>query len=208
MKLIKVFIIDDHLIVREGLRLILETNEAYTIIGEAENGQQALVLLETLSPDVILLDINMPILDGLNVLKKLKQIGNTIPVIVLTTYNETNLLLEAIELGATSYLIKDTGREKLFVTIEAAIRGESLLQHDIMQMLIKARTEKQSQDVFTEKELYVLKALARGLKNSEIANEMNIAERTVKSYLTSIYSKLEVKNRTQALLAAIEKKYI
>ena len=82
--MIKVFIIDDHLIVREGLRLILETNEAYTIIGEAENGQQALVLLETLSPYVILLDINMPILDGLNVLKKLKQIGNTIPVIVLT----------------------------------------------------------------------------------------------------------------------------
>ena len=206
--MVNILIVDDHFIVREGIRLILETEETYFVIGEAENGQQALSLLETITPDLILLDLNMPILDGLNFLKKLKVTGSTIPVIILTTYNENHLLLEAIELGATSYLLKDTGREKLFSTIDAALRGETLLQPDMLQLLLQAQSKKNEQSIFTKKEIQVLKALGRGLKNSEIANEMGIGERTVKSYLTSIYSKLEVKTRTQAIIVAIEQKYI
>ena len=206
--MVNILIVDDHFIVREGIRLILETEETYFVIGEAENGQQALSLLETITPDLILLDLNMPILDGLNFLKKLKSIGSTIPVIILTTYNENYLLLEAIELGATSYLLKDTGREKLFSTIDAALKGETLLQPDMLQLLLQAQSKKNEQSFFTKKEIQVLKALRRGLKNSEIANEMGIGERTVKSYLTSIYSKLEVKTRTQAIIVAIEQKYI
>ena len=202
--MVNILIVDDHFIVREGIRLILETEETYFVIGEAENGQQALSLLETITPDLILLDLNMPILDGLNFLKKLKSIGSTIPVIILTTYNENYLLLEAIELGATSYLLKDTGREKLFSTIDAALKGETLLQPDMLQLLLQAQSKKNEQSFFTKKEIQVLKALRRGLKNSEIANEMGIGERTVKSYLTSIYSKLEVKTRTQAIIVAIE----
>lgn len=206
--MVKILIVDDHLIVREGIRLILETQDEYEVIGEAENGQQALAFLTKETPDLILLDLNMPILDGLNFMKKLNSMGNTIPVIVLTTYNENDLLLEAIELGVASYLLKDTGREKLFATIDAAFRGEILLQPEMLRLLLKAQSEKHSQKLFTEKELYVLKALGRGLKNSEIALELDIAERTVKSYLTTIYSKLEVKTRAQATLVAIQRKYI
>ena len=206
--MVNILIVDDHFIVREGIRLILETEEEYFVIGEAENGQQALSLLEIITPDLILLDLNMPILDGLNFLKKLKSTGSTIPVIILTTYNENHLLLEAMELGATSYLLKDTGREKLFATIDAALEGETLLQPDMLQLLLQAQSKKNEQSIFTKKEIQVLKALGRGLKNSEIANEMGIGERTVKSYLTSIYSKLEVKTRTQAIIVAIEQKYI
>ena len=206
--MVKIVIIDDHLIVREGIRLILETQDGYEVIGEAENGQQALGLLEKMTPDVILLDLNMPILDGLNFLKKFNSLGKDIPVIVLTTYNENHLLLEAVELGVASYLLKDTGREKLFATIDAALRGETLLQPDMLQLLLKAQEEKHMPKLFTEKELFVLQALARGLKNNEIAQELNIAERTVKSYLTTIYSKLDVKSRAQAIAVAIEKRYI
>jgi len=206
--MVNILIVDDHLIVREGIRLILETQDEYCVIGEAENGQEALSLMETITPDLILLDLNMPILDGLNFLKKLKCAGSEIPVIILTTYNENHLLSEAIELGAISYLLKDTGREKLFATIQAALRGETLLQPNMLQLLLQAQCEKKEKTIFTEKEMQVLKALGRGLKNSEIADEMDIAERTVKSYLTSIYSKLDVKTRTQATLVAIEKKYI
>ena len=206
--MVKIVIVDDHLIVREGIRLILETQDGYEVIGEAENGQQALGLLEKMTPDVILLDLNMPILDGLNFLKKFNSLGKDIPVIVLTTYNENHLLLEAVELGVASYLLKDTGREKLFATIDAALRGETLLQPDMLQLLLKAQEEKHMPKLFTEKELFVLQALARGLKNNEIAQELNIAERTVKSYLTTIYSKLDVKSRAQAIAVAIEKRYI
>lgn len=206
--MINIMIVDDHLIVREGIRLILETEDNYKVIGEAENGQQALAVLETVTPDVILLDLNMPILDGLNFMQKMKNIGNTIPIIILTTYKEKALLAEAVALGAASYLLKDTGREKLFATIEAALRGETLLQPEMLQLLMEAQAEKHAPKLFTDKELSVLKALGRGLKNSEIAAEMNVAERTVKSYLTTIYSKLGVKTRAQAIVAAMEQSYI
>lgn len=206
--MVNIMIVDDHLIVREGIRLILETEDDYTVVGEAENGQQALAVLESVTPDVILLDLNMPILDGLNFMQKMKNIGNTIPIIILTTYKEKALLAEAVALGAASYLLKDTGRDKLFATIEAALRGETLLQPEMLQLLMEAQAEKHAPKLFTDKELIVLKALGRGLKNSEIAEEMHVAERTVKSYLTTIYSKLGVKTRAQAIVAAMEQSYI
>lgn len=206
--MVNIMIVDDHLIVREGIRLILETEDEYTVVGEAENGQQALAVLESVTPDVILLDLNMPILDGLNFMQKMKNIGNTIPIIILTTYKEKALLAEAVALGAASYLLKDTGRDKLFATIEAALRGETLLQPEMLQLLMEAQAEKHAPKLFTDKELIVLKALGRGLKNSEIAEEMHVAERTVKSYLTTIYSKLGVKTRAQAIVAAMEQSYI
>lgn len=206
--MIKIMIVDDHLIVREGIRLILETEDDYEVVGEAENGQQALEVLQTVVPDLILLDLNMPILDGLNFMKKLRNIGNKTPIIILTTYKEKELLAEAVSLGAASYLLKDTGREKLFSTIEAAIRGEILLQPEMLKLLMEAQAEKHAPKLLTNKEIVVLQALATGLKNSEIASELHVAERTVKSYLTTIYSKLEVKTRAQAIVVAMEQSYI
>lgn len=206
--MVKIMIVDDHLIVREGIRLILETADDYEIVGEAENGQQALEVLQTIVPDLILLDLNMPILDGLNFMKKLRNIGDITPIIILTTYKEKQLLAEAVSLGAASYLLKDTGREKLFSTIDAAIRGETLLQPEMLKLLMEAQAEKHAPKLLTNKEIAVLQALARGLKNSEIASELDVAERTVKSYLTTIYSKLEVKTRAQAIVVAMEQAYI
>lgn len=206
--MVKIMIVDDHLIVREGIRLILETADDYEIVGEAENGQQALEVLQTIVPDLILLDLNMPILDGLNFMKKLRNIGDITPIIILTTYKEKQLLAEAVSLGAASYLLKDTGREKLFSTIDAAIRGETLLQPEMLKLLMEAQAEKYAPKLLTNKEIAVLQALARGLKNSEIASELDVAERTVKSYLTTIYSKLEVKTRAQAIVVAMEQAYI
>lgn len=206
--MIRILIVDDHLIVREGIRLILETTDKYKVIGEAENGQQALIFLESKQPDCILLDLNMPILDGISFLKKMKTMNSNIPIIILTTYNESHLLVESIELGAVSYILKDAGREELFATIEAAVRGETLLQPEMLQLLLKTQSEKYAPKLLSDKELQVLRFLAQGMKNSEIAHQLSISERTVKSYLTNIYSKLEVKSRTQAIAVAIEKKYI
>lgn len=206
--MIKIMIVDDHLIVREGIRLILETEDHYEVIAEAENGQQALDVLQQMTPDLILLDLNMPILDGLNFMIKLRNEGRTIPIIILTTYKEKELLAEAVSLGAASYLLKDTGREKLFSTIEAAMRGETLLQPEMLKLLMEAQAEKHTPSLLTNKEVLILQALARGFKNSEIANELHVAERTVKSYLTTIYSKLNVKTRAQAVVVAMEKSYI
>ena len=206
--LIDILIVDDHAIVREGIRLILETTDRYRVIGEAENGQQALTFIEQQNPHCILLDLNMPILDGISFLRKLKSMGVKIPTIILTTYNESHLLAESIELGAMSYLLKDTGREKLFATIEAAVRGETLLQPEMLQVLVKAQTESFAPKLLTDKETEVIKLLAQGMKNREIADKLYISERTVKSYLTTIYSKLEVSSRTQAIAVAVERKYI
>ena len=206
--LIDILIVDDHAIVREGIQLILETTNRYRVIGEAENGQQALSFLEQQRPHCILLDLNMPILDGISFLRKLKSMDVKIPTIILTTFNESYLLAESIELGAMSYILKDTGREKLFATIEAAVRGETLLQPEMMQLLVKAQSEKSAPKLLTDKEIEVINLLAQGMKNREIADKLYISERTVKSYLTTIYSKLEVSSRTQAIAVAVEKKYI
>lgn len=119
----KILIVDDHLVVREGLKMILETDQRFSIAGEAENGQVALHLVETLVPDVILLDLNMPVMSGLDTLKALNTKQYSIPIIILTTYNEDELMINALALGAKGYLLKDTSRDELFRTIESAIRG-------------------------------------------------------------------------------------
>lgn len=119
----QILIVDDHLVVREGLKMILETDPRFSIAGEAENGQIALHLVETLVPDVILLDLNMPVMSGLDTLKAINAKQYNIPIIILTTYNEDGLMINALALGAKGYLLKDTSRDELFRTIESAIRG-------------------------------------------------------------------------------------
>jgi two-component system, NarL family, response regulator YdfI len=211
---IKVFIVDDHLVVREGLKLILETNERFEVAGEAENGEAALTFLETQSPDIILLDLNMPILNGLDTIKALNARQSSIPVIILTTYNEDELMIKGLELGAKGYLLKDTGREDLFRTIESAIRGETLLQPEIMAKLLGAKERKSKvltpfeATKLTEKEIFILQATAKGYRNKDIAFDMGIAERTVKAHLTNIYNKLGVNTRTEAVAVALESRMI
>ncbi|OOR30758.1 response regulator transcription factor [Bacillus mycoides] len=208
-----VLIVDDHFVVREGLKLIIETSDSFQIIGEAANGEEALSFIEKKKPDVILMDLNMPKMSGLETIEALNKKQNHTPVIILTTYNEDELMLKGIELGAKGYLLKDTDRENLFRTLEAAIRGEILLQPNIMEKIVKYKrkevhADKVAENNLTDKELFVLKAIARGYKNKEIAFDMGIAERTVKAHLTNIYNKLGVNSRSEAVAVSIERKLI
>ncbi|EMI9087179.1 TPA: response regulator transcription factor [Bacillus thuringiensis] len=208
-----VLIVDDHFVVREGLKLIIETSDSFQIIGEAANGEEALSFIEKKEPDVILMDLNMPKMSGLETIEALNKKQNHTPIIILTTYNEDELMLKGIELGAKGYLLKDTDRENLFRTLEAAIRGEILLQPNIMEKIVNYKrkeihADKVEGNSLTEKELFVLKAIARGYKNKEIAFDMGIAERTVKAYLTNIYNKLGVNSRSEAVAVSIERKLI
>ncbi|PFU38823.1 DNA-binding response regulator [Bacillus cereus] len=208
-----VLIVDDHFVVREGLKLIIETSDSFQIIGEAANGEEALSFIEKKEPDVILMDLNMPKMSGLETIEALNEKQNHTPIIILTTYNEDELMLKGIELGAKGYLLKDTDRENLFRTLEAAIRGEILLQPNIMEKIVKYKrkevhADKGEENNLTDKELFVLKAIARGYKNKEIAFDMGIAERTVKAHLTNIYNKLGVNSRSEAVAVSIERKLI
>lgn len=208
-----VLIVDDHFVVREGLKLIIETSDSFQIIGEAANGEEALSFIEKKEPDVILMDLNMPKMSGLETIEALNKKQNHTPIIILTTYNEDELMLKGIELGAKGYLLKDTDRENLFRTLEAAIRGEILLQTNIMEKIVNYKRKEihanmVEENNLTEKELFVLKAIARGNKNKEIAFDMGIAERTVKAYLTNIYNKLGVNSRSEAVAVSIERKLI
>jgi len=209
----KVLIVDDHLVVREGLKLIIETSDSFQVIGEAENGEVALCLIEEKKPDVILMDLNMPKMSGLDTIESLNRKQDNTPIIILTTYNEDELMVKGIELGAKGYLLKDTSRDNLFRTLEAAIRGETLLQPDIMTKILNLKRKKVTTDTFekpdlTEKELFVLRAIARGYKSKEIAFDMGIAERTVKAHLTNIYNKLGVNSRSEAVAVSIEMRLI
>ncbi|MGQ4667695.1 response regulator [Metabacillus halosaccharovorans] len=208
-----ILIVDDHLVVREGLKLIIETNESYQVIGEAENGQEAIDLLPLHKIDLILLDLNMPIMNGLDTIQYLNQKQIDIPVIILTTYNEDDLMVTGIRLGAKGYLLKDTNRDDLFRTIEAALRGDTLIKPEIMMKILslkeRSRLEdienKQEKSTLTEKELFIIRAVSKGYRNKEIAFDMGISERTVKAHLTNIYNKLNVESRSEAVSVAIKK---
>lgn len=211
-----ILIVDDHLLVREGLKLIIETNTKYRVAGEAENGEIALQLAVQLKPDIILMDLNMPVMSGIETLKRMREQAVGIPVVILTTYNEDNYMKQGLALGAKGYLLKDASRETLFKTIESALSGEVLLQPDVaarvlmpsehIEDIVKSRHYDTAIDnVLTDREQLVLQAAARGYRSKEIAFDLGIAERTVKAYLTNIYNKLGVDSRSQAVAVAIEK---
>ncbi|RIX52439.1 DNA-binding response regulator [Paenibacillus nanensis] len=205
----QILIVDDHLLVREGLRLIIESNDAYQIAGEAENGEEALRLVDQLQPDLILMDLNMPVMTGLETMKRLRDKKIEIPVVILTTYNEDDYMMQGLALGAKGYLLKDASRATLFHTLESALRGETLLQPDVVEKVFASRqapvqASKSGLPDLSEKEKLVLQAAARGYRSKEIAFDLGISERTVKAHLTSIYNKLGVDSRPGAVAMAIE----
>ncbi|MFL7944391.1 response regulator (plasmid) [Priestia megaterium] len=205
----RILIVDDHLVVREGLKLLIETSDKYVIVGEAENGRIAIDLVEKLKPDVILMDLYMPVMSGLEAIKEIRRTNPEIPIVILTTYNEDQLMMKGIEAGAKGYLLKDTGVENLFESIDSAIRGETLLQPEITKRIQNYKTkllkeQSKSKVMLTPREMTILQAIARGSTSKEIAYDIGIAERTVKSKLTSIYNKLGVDSRTEAVVVAIQ----
>jgi NarL family two-component system response regulator YdfI len=207
--MIKLLIADDHLIIRQGLRLILETENDFELVGEASDGAEAVSLCKKLKPDVVLMDLRMPNMDGLTAIEKLRVEQPNIAVVILTTFNEDELMLRGLQAGARGYLLKDTDRNTLFDTIRAAARGETLLKPEIMaRVLTQANTPKKEshQTVnLTDRELEVLASVARGERSKEIASHLGISERTIKAHLASIYNKLGVDSRAAAIAVAAQK---
>ena len=206
-KMIRILVADDHEVVRDGLRLVLETEEDFEVVGEAGDGARAVQLAEELHPDVILMDLRMPGMDGLQAIEKIRAGWPEIAVVILTTYNEDDLMIRGLRAGARGYLLKDTNRQTLFHSLRAAARGEALfLPEVIARVLNQPSVEKRSENsVLTERELEVLRAAARGERSKEIALHLGITERTVKAHLDSVYNKLGVDSRAAAVATAIER---
>jgi len=211
---IRVLVTDDHLVVREGLRLILETVDDIEWMGEASDGAEALRLVEELRPDVILMDLRMPGMDGLTAVEHLRQEQPHVAVVILTTYNEDDLMLQGLRAGARGFLLKDTNRDTLLDTIRAAARGETLLTPEVMGRVLAhagptASTLAADEPTdLTDRELEVLVAVSEGERNKEIARRLSITERTVKAHLTSIYNKLGVDSRAAAIAVAAQKGWL
>ena len=208
---IRVLIADDHLVVREGLRFILGISKEFELVGEAGDGAMAVRLVGELKPDVVLMDLRMPGMDGLEAIERIHTEWPQIAVVILTTYNEDDLMIRGLRAGARGYLLKDTSREALLDAVRAAARGETLLQADIMSRVLShvesapPRVQPRGGIELTEREVQVLTGVARGERNKEIAARLNIAERTVKAYLDSIYNKLGVDSRAAAVSLATQR---
>jgi NarL family two-component system response regulator YdfI len=206
--MIKILIADDHLIIRQGLHLILETENDFELVGEASDGAEAIRLCKQLKPDVVLMDLRMPNMDGLTAIDKLHVEQPDIAVVILTTFNEDALLYRGLQAGARGYLLKDTDRATLFNTIRAAARGETLLKPEIMIRLLAQAKQPAGNSIsiesvnLTDRELEVLRSVARGERSKEIAAQLGISERTVKAHLASIYNKLGVDSRAAAIAVA------
>ncbi|HWE61558.1 MAG TPA: response regulator transcription factor [Chloroflexota bacterium] len=207
--MIRVVIADDHLVVREGLRLILEGQEEFTLVGDAADGEAVVALVADLQPDVALIDLRMPGMGGLEAVAQIHRAWPRVALVILTTYNDDDLMLQALQAGACGYLIKDTTRETLFQAIRAAARGETLLQPETMARLLARTTAAPARGHgmldLTARELEVLDGVVRGERNKEIAVRLGLTEPTVKTHLASIFGKLGVDSRAAAAVAAIER---
>lgn len=205
---IKIMITDDHSMIREGLKNLLELDGDIEVIAEAVDGEDCLDKLLTVTPDVLLLDINMPKMNGLEVLKKLKERKSKVKVLVLTVHNETEYLMKAVEIGINGYVLKDSDSAELKKAICAINDGENYIQPSLIPSLNSKMIEKNEDEIkiesLTKRELQVLKELAIGKFNRDIAKEMEISERTVKNHISSIFKKLDVTDRTQAAVFAIK----
>lgn len=207
---IRVLITDDHEIVREGMRLILETAEDVEVVGEAADGAEALRLVAAEQPDVVLMDLRMPGMDGLTAIEHLQRDQPQVAIVILTTYNEDDLMLRGLQAGAKGFLLKDTSRGMLLDTIQAAARGDSLLEAGVMARLLAhvqtagRQAPAPTDSPLTERELEVLQAVAQGETNRGVALQLGITERTVKAHLTSVYNKLGVDSRAAAIAIAAQ----
>ena len=204
---IRVMICDDHSVVREGLRTYLQLEDHIDLVGEASNGREAVTLASKLQPDVILMDLQMPEMDGIAATQAIKERTPSARVIVLTSFTDDQHVLPAIKAGATGYILKDASAEELLQAIEAASRGEARLHPMVAKRLMEQVTapppERKPGADLTPRELEVLRLLAKGMSNKEIAHDLVTSERTIKGHVSNILSKLNLADRTQAALYAV-----
>ncbi len=209
MEGIKVLIVDDHSLVRQGLKQLIELEKDIKVIALAGDGEEAILKAQQLKPDITLLDINMPNINGIQTLRRLKDMDNTIKVIMLTFHEDREYLFETINLGANGYVLKDAESESLIKAIRDVYRGESYIYPTLATELVKEfnrRGEKDEQKTnsssLTKREYEVLTLIAEGFNNREIANHLFISEKTVKNHVSNIFKKINVNDRTQAAIYA------
>lgn len=217
---IKVLVVDDHPVVREGLAAMLGTRPGIAVVGEAADGQQALDMARRLRPDVVLMDLRLPVMDGVEATRRITQECPGARVLVLTTFDQDELILSGLRAGARGYLLKDTPREEIFQAIAAVHRGEVILHPVVAARVVEHVTvtpepggevrtpPTPAEGPLSEREWDVLRCLSTGMSNKEIAARLNIAESTVKTHLANLFLKLGVNDRTEAVTAAIRRGWL
>ena len=209
---VKVMITDDHSLIREGLKQLLELEGDFRVIAEACDGIDCMEKLKGQIPDVLLLDINMPRMNGLEVLQKIKDEKINVKILVLTVHNEVEYLLKAVDIGINGYLLKDSESSELKKAILSVVDGEDYIQPSLIPVLnakmIDRDMDSEKIEKLTKRELEVLKLLAVGMYNKGVADELHISERTVKNHVSSIFKKIDVSDRTQAAVFAIRNNLI
>ncbi len=205
---IRIMLVDDHSVVRSGLGAFLSVNPDLELVGEAENGEQAVVRAGILKPDVILMDLMMPIMDGVAATQAIKKANPAIQVIALTSFQEDELVQNALKAGAVGYLMKNVTARELAAAIRAAKEGKMTLSPEAAQALVRSTQQSHEADVLTEREKEVLKLMVEGLNNAEIADRLVVSLSTVKYHISNILMKLEVDNRVAAVTTAIQKKLV
>ena len=201
---IRVLIADDHPVVRDGLRGVFAGDPGFEVVGEAENGREAVDRIAVFEPDVVLMDLRMPVLDGVGATREIVDRGLSTRVLVVTTYDTESDVLPAIEAGATGYLLKDTPRDELRKAVRAAAAGESVLSPPIARRLL-GQVRRPAKDTLSDREMEILATVAKGATNKEIAAQLFISEATVKTHLLHIYEKLGVNDRAGAVGAGYER---
>ncbi len=209
--MISVLLVDDQTLVRQGIRSLLELSDAVQVVAEAADGEQAIELIPQVGPDVVLLDMRMPGKSGLDVLRILAERKQLPPTIILTTFDDDELVLAGLQAGARGYLLKDVTLEQLVEAVKTVAEGGSLVRPAVSQRLLSGLDKMQNSfasldqpDPLTERETEILRLMAGGYSNREIANSLNVAEGTVKNHVSNILSKLGVRDRTRAVLKAFE----
>jgi DNA-binding NarL/FixJ family response regulator len=206
MKMIKVMLVDDHAVLRDGLKNIFDFEDDITVIGEADSGENALEKLKQLEPDIIIMDINMPEMNGVEATAQVKQRYPHVKVLMLTMHNEDEYLMAALREGADGYLLKDSPSNQVVEAIRKVAKGESILHPEMTKKLIDYHQLKpQDNDTqLTDREQEVLMCLVEGLSNKDIAKSLFISDKTVKIHVSKIFKKLGVKSRSQAVIFAVQ----
>ena len=212
MEAIKILIVDDHAVVRDGLSTMLRRREDLVVVGDARNGREAVEKVSDLRPDVTLMDLRMPEVNGVEAMRRIREENPETKFIVLTTYDTDEYIFDAIEAGAKGYLLKDASREELFQAVRAVHRGESLIEPgvtsrvlDRLAQLSRQIGESPGPDVLSYREVEVLQLMAQGEANKTIAASLSISESTVKTHATNIFTKLEVNHSTEAVTRALQR---
>lgn len=205
---VKVMLVDDHVLMREGIKRLLELDGSIEVIAEASDGNECLEKLKYSKPQVLLLDINMPKMNGIEVLEEIRRQKNDVKVLILTVHNEVEYLLKAVDIGVNGYLLKESESSELKRAIDIVVKGENYIQPGLIPVLnsrlVSRKEDKDKIELLTQRELEVLVQVANGMINKEIATSLNISERTVKNHISNIFRKIDVSDRTQAAVFAIK----